>query len=210
MPFSPAESKDHFPNPKLSLSLPLNFTVVDKSFDRTYSLELPKLPLGSSEHEFEIGDDFFGHFEFSPVKAGKVHVKAVVIKYTTHLDVTFTFDGHIQLECDRCTELYPHPIHVTQRVIFTFEDVPGLEEEHEDIKSVSREEPILPLAEEFYDFINLEAPLRKVPPTDVHLCAPEVLKLLGLDEQGNEIGGEEEEIDPRWAKLKGLIDDSEE
>jgi uncharacterized protein len=198
-----------FPIPKLSLSLPLNFTVVDKSFDRTYSLELPKLPLGKSEQEFEIGDHFFGHFEFSPVKAGKVHASLVVVKYTTHLDVSFSFDGQIQLECDRCTELFPYPIHVTRRVIFTFEDVPGLEDEHEDVKSVSRDEPLLSLVEEFYDFINLEVPLRKVPPASVHLCSPEVLQLLGLDAEGNEVETEEE-IDPRWAKLKGLTDDSEE
>lgn len=183
---------------------------MDKSFDKVYSIELPKLPLGASELEWDIDDNFFGHFELSLVKAGKVHVTATVVKYTTHLDVNFVFDGVIQLECDRCTELFPHHIHSERRVFYTFEDVVGLDKDDDDVKSVDREEHLLSVAEDFYDFVNLEVPIRKVPPLSVHRCPPEIYKLLGLDEDGNDIEDEEAPIDPRWAKLKGLIDDSEE
>jgi uncharacterized protein len=183
---------------------------VDKSFDKVYSIELPKLPLGASDLEWDIDDSFFGHFEFSLVRQGKVHVRARVAKYTTHLDITFNFDGILQLECDRCTDLYPHQISSEQRVFYTFEDVVGLDKANDDVKTVDREEPLLSVAEDFYDFINLEVPIRKVPPVSIHRCPPEIYKLLGLDEDGNDIEGEEAPIDPRWAKLKGLIDDSEE
>ena len=75
---------------------------------------------------------------------------------------------------------------------------------------VSNQEPELVLIQEFYDFINLSVPIRKVPDPDVHICDPKVLELLGLNEKGEQIipekEDEEEIIDPRWAELKKLKD----
>jgi len=63
------------------------------------------------------------------------------------------------------------------------------------------------LLQEFYDFLNLAVPIRKVPDSKIHICPPEVLALLGLDEEGAPVSSKEEsseEVDPRWAALKKL------
>jgi uncharacterized metal-binding protein YceD (DUF177 family) len=77
---------------------------------------------------------------------------------------------------------------------------------------------VIYLAQDFYDFIILQLPLRRVPEASVHLCAPEVLDLLGLKADGSpkdpelavvEPEDEEEPIDPRWQALKKLKDSKE-
>lgn len=183
---------------------------MDKSFDKVYAIEVPKLREGLNELEFEIDNGFFGHFEYSLIKEGSVHIKAAITKYQTHLDAVFQLKGVIVLHCDRCLEPYRHSFESEKRIIFSFID--GTEEDEdepgEDVIMIAKDEPTILLGSEFYDFISLEAPLRKVPPPDVHLCAPEVLALLGLNAKGEKLEESgKEDIDPRWAKLKKLKED---
>ena len=77
---------------------------------------------------------------------------------------------------------------------------------------IDKNDAFIYLSVDFYDFINLEVPLRSVPDTSVHLCPPKVLEILGLNPDGSEnedrIEEEEEEpVDPRWSALKKLKDE---
>ncbi|MEL6844510.1 MAG: DUF177 domain-containing protein [Bacteroidota bacterium] len=138
-------------------------------------------------------------------------------KTNTHLDVHFAIQGKVMIPCDRCSELYPHEIDTTYRIIYTFDE--DMDFEGEEVMYVNPNEPYLSLMQELYDIINLAIPLRKVPPKHIHLCDPRVLAILGLDENGDPIGSQpeqakevpqeedEDDIDPRWAALKKLKGD---
>lgn len=180
---------------------------MDNLFDHTYSIELSKLRFGLNEDVFELDRSFFEAFEFSLVRDGELKVISEITKNDNHLDAMFRFNGHIILECDRCTEPYPHALDIERRVIFTND--PELEFDEDEVVVIDRKEQWLDLSGDFFDFVNLEVPIRKVPPKEIHLCPPAVLQILGLDENGNEIEPveeEEETIDPRWAELKKLKD----
>jgi uncharacterized metal-binding protein YceD (DUF177 family) len=90
-----------------------------------------------------------------------------------------------------------------QRIIYAFDR--EMDFEGYDVMYTNPQESQLSILQELYDFIILALPLRKVPPADVHLCAPAVLRLLGLNEQGEAIEeADDTPVDPRWAKLKAL------
>ena len=179
---------------------------MDKLFDKEYSIEVQKLELGESKEDFNIGRSFFEAFEHSLVADGDLTVQADIIKYNTHLDVTFSFKGEIMLACDRCSEPYPYPLEFSNRVIFSYDE--SMEFNTDDVVLLDRNQNEVQIAEDLYDFINLQVPLRKVPEPEVHVCAPEVLKILGLveSEEAENEANEEEEIDPRWQKLRELKD----
>ena len=183
----------------------------DRKFVRRYSLNVARLKPGKHEEVFEVDDDFFAHFENSLIEQGQVSIRLQMEKYATHLDVTFWLTGEITLACDRCGNPYPHPLDSQERIIFAFD--PEMDFEGYEVMYVAADEPQLVLTQEFYDFINLAIPMRKVPPADVHLCPPEVLRLLGLDTEGNPLEDDSPEddspIDPRWAALKKLKDQPE-
>lgn len=186
---------------------------MDKFFDKKYSVELPKLVRGRNEEAFEIDRSFFDEFAYSPIESGELKIAAVFVKYETHLDATFDFDGTVELSCDRCMEPYPHALSFSQRVIFSYDQ--DIEFDTDEVILLDQNEPRLLLAKDFYDFILLQIPLRKVPTADIHLCAPRVMEMLGLNPDGSpktpeaekepsEEEGSEEPVDPRWAELKKL------
>ncbi|MEM6270247.1 MAG: DUF177 domain-containing protein [Bacteroidota bacterium] len=181
---------------------------MDNLFDRKYSVELSKLRFGLNEEDFKIDSSFFSEFEFSQIQEGDLAVKAEITKYIAHLDVTLQFEGNIILHCDRCMAPYPYELKFTQRVIFTSDQ--EMEFDHDEVVIMEDGDVWLDLHGDFFDFIHLQIPIRKVPPPELHLCPPKVLEILGLDAQGNEILEAKEEkdevIDPRWAALKKLKD----
>jgi uncharacterized metal-binding protein YceD (DUF177 family) len=188
---------------------------VDNSFERKYSIELSKLRFGLNEEVFNIDRSFFSEFEYSEIEDGDVEVKVSITKLTSHLDSRLAFAGQVMLPCDRCMEPYPHQIHFEERVIFTTDS--EMEFDHDEVVVYDESVQWLPLSSEFFDFIHLQLPFRRVPPIEVHLCPPSVLEILGLDAQGNEIERKaeepdeenDEEGDPRWAALKKLKDQQE-
>jgi len=185
---------------------------MDRKFARQYALNVARLKPGKHEEAFEVGDDFFAHFENSLIEEGSVLITLKMEKYGTHLDVCFLLKGEVTLSCDRCGNPYPHTLQSEERIIYAFD--PDLNFEGYEVMYVDPDAPELQLAQEFYDFINLAVPMRKVPDYEVHTCPPEVLELLGLDAEGQELEDEspaddDEPIDPRWAALKKLKDQSD-
>lgn len=173
--------------------------------NRQYAFEPNKLRDGSNELSFKIDRSFFAEFEHSLVTEGDISIQVEIAKIKTHLDLILQIAGVLQLACDRCLELYPHEIQATQRLILAYESRQDFK--NEEVIMIDEDQPWVDLSKEFYDFIHLEVPLRKVPAEDIHVCDETVLRLLGLVEDEEEEVPEEnpeEEIDPRWEALKKL------
>lgn len=169
---------------------------MEKLFERAYSLNVARLTIGHHTDTFEIGGDFFEHYPHSIIEDAKVTATLQMEKTRTHLDVTMHLAGDIFLPCDRCLELYPFPINVSHRVVYSFS--PDMQESDDiDIVYVDKGEDKLVFAQEFYDFMTIEVPIRRVPKKDIHLCDAAVLKLLNLDENGDPLPI----IDPLEAEL---------
>ena len=183
----------------------------ERRFEEKYSLHLPQLKLGKQQETFELDRSFFEHFEYGLSESGSVKAVLDIHKYERHLDVKLHLTGTMELPCDRCLEPYPQPIDTTHRLIYSFD--PDQKFEATEVIQVSEDEPLLSVAQELYDYVHVSLPLRRVPPKSVHQCNPEVLKVLGLDPDGNPLEAddqEEQEMDPRWAALKKLKDQEEE
>jgi len=190
----------------------------DKKLARRYSLNVARLNPGKHQESFEIDEAFFADFESTLAGNGTAKVDLEIEKTSRHLDINFFVTGDFMIPCDRCGELYPYQIDTEYRIIYSFDE--DLDFEGEEVMYVSQDESQLNLMQEFYDIINLAIPFRKIADKHVHLCDAKVLAILGLDEEGEPIGGvpqqaaekqeaEEEEIDPRWAALKKLKDKGE-
>lgn len=170
---------------------------MDKLFERLYSIDLPKLKLGEHQFSWEIKDEFFEHFEHSQVTNAEITIEGKVTKYGTHVDGVFLMKGSLKLPCDRCTELYDHPVDTERRVIFGYDE--RLAKENDDVILIDKDTTLIDLSGEFYDFIHLEVPIRRVPPIEIHECPESVIELLNKKEENKE-----EEIDPRWEALREL------
>lgn len=170
--------------------------VMDKSFERAFSLNLNRLKLGRNDEEFSLNKDFLSHFALSIVQDCEVVAKLEIQKYASHLDVKFVIDGTVVVECDRCVEEMQLPVHNETRVLYSF-DKNIKETEDVEVIYVDEKEPSLTLVQELYDFLCIAVPFRKVHEDIGTPCADFISKYIvnTQDEVEVEQDIEEEEED---------------
>ncbi len=153
---------------------------------------------GVHQYNFQIKDKFFESISYSELKKGDVIVILMLHREENMLTLDFQIDGTIEVNCDRCNELYYQPIKGDKRLIIKFGK--NEYEESAEVLVIPFEEHQINVRHYIYEFVNLLLPYRKVHPKDkygIHQCNPEVIKKL------EELKPKPAE-DPRWDKLKKL------
>jgi len=167
-----------------------------------FSIQYSGLGLGTHEFDWKITDKFFEDLDYSDIKKGEVEVHIVLEKRSTFMEFNAEIDGEIELTCDRCSVEYYYPISSDERLIVKFESDGG-EEESDEVLVLGKNEYVLDLTHSLYEYIAVQAPIRKVGCEvngDETICNQDVLNLL------TELAPKDEEkpTDPRWDKLSGL------
>ncbi len=170
---------------------------------RTYTIPLSGLKEGRHNIDFEIDNEFFELFEDSEIKEGSLIANIVIDKLSSHLDINIRISGKVSICCDRCLEMFLHPIDCKNRLLVKFGK--SMDETDPDIISVSPDENELDLKQHIYEFMHLALPIRRVHPVinGKSTCDPVMLKKLE-----EHITEEDKKNDPRWDDLKKLLNDN--
>jgi uncharacterized metal-binding protein YceD (DUF177 family) len=169
-----------------------------------YTIPLSGLKEGRHNIDFEINKEFFDKFEESEVKEGSLIANIGMDKRSTHLDLLIRISGNVRICCDRCLEMFFHPVVCENRLLVKFGKT--IDDIDPDILSLPVGENELDLHQHLYEFILLALPIKRVHPNDKKgnsTCDPVMLKK--LDEL---IVDEEPESDPRWHELEKLMNDN--
>jgi uncharacterized metal-binding protein YceD (DUF177 family) len=170
----------------------------------SYGIPLVSLKEGRHSFEFEIKEAFFEQFEESEVQEGKLFAHVGIEKHSTLAELTIRIEGVVKICCDRCLEMFFHPVECEDRLIVKFGKSVG--DDDPDIISVAVDAPELDLRQQFYEFILLALPIRRIHPDNSRgesTCDPEMMKKLR-----EHLTEEEHNRDPRWDELKKLINDN--
>jgi len=156
------------------------------------------LSLGNHTFDFEVNNAFFEHFEYSEIKKGKVSIEVILERQERMLIFGFKIQGSVEVTCDRCLDVFDHPVSGREQLIVKF----GHErlEESDDVLMIPHTDYQIDLAPLIYEYINLLLPIRHVHPMNEngeYACDPEVTKFITETP-------EHENTDPRWEVLKGL------
>lgn len=156
------------------------------------------LSLGNHTFDFEVNNAFFEHFEYSEIKKGRVSVEVILERQERMLIFGFKIQGSVEVTCDRCLDVFDHPVSGREQLIVKF----GHErlEESDDVLMIPHTDYQVDLAPLIYEYINLLLPIRHVHPMNEngeYACDPEVTKFITETP-------EHENTDPRWEVLKGL------
>jgi len=171
---------------------------------RRYTIPLSGLKEGRHTIDFEIDNKFFEHIEESEVKEGSLIANIVMDKRSSHLDLAIGISGNVRVCCDRCLEMFFHPVVCENRLLVKFGKT--VEDIDPDILYLPIGENELDLQQHIYEFILLALPIKRVHPNNEDgesTCDPEMLKK--LDEL---IIEEDPEADPRWNELKKLMNNN--
>ena len=149
---------------------------------------------------YELGNKFFKNFDYYDFLDAKLFAELELEKQSTLLNLKFSFNGEIQVQCDVSMESFDLKLETEHSVVVKFKD---------DIISTDDKVIFMPAGSHsidvshlIYESIILAVPQKKVHPgiENGSLKSEIVEKLEALKPKKNF----KEKTDPRWDKLKDL------
>ena len=150
---------------------------------------------------YELGNKFFKYFDYYDFLEAKLFAKLELEKQSTLLNLKFSFNGEIEVQCDVSMESFNLDLETEHAVVVKFKD---------DIISTDDKVIFMPAGSHsidvshlIYESIILAVPQKKVHPgiENGSLKSEIVEKLEALKPKKNF----KEKTDPRWDKLKDLL-----
>jgi uncharacterized protein len=169
-----------------------------------FIIPISGLKEGHHLFEFEIGDKFFEEFEESEIKEGNLSVYIELDKRSSHFDLFFKISGKVRICCDRCLDMFFHPIECENRLLVKFGK--NWDDNNPDMITIPSDMNELDIKQYLYEFIHLALPIQRIHPADntgKNSCDPDMLEKLNQHIVVNEKGS-----DPRWDQLKKLINNN--
>ncbi|MEM8522876.1 DUF177 domain-containing protein [Flavobacterium sp. PL12] len=175
---------------------------------KEYLIPFIGLKPGKHHFEYQITNEFFEIFDYSEYQDSNIKVNVVLEKKSTLLELDFVHKGSVNVPCDLTSEDFDLPIKGKMKLIVRFGE--EFNNENEELLILPHGEFEVDIAQYIYEMIVLSVPLRRVHPgvKDGSLKTEALTKLneLKVKEDKKEIK-KEENIDPRWDKLKQLLTD---
>jgi len=165
------------------------------------------LPSGEHEYEFDFDSDFFDNFENSIVEKGSGIIKVNLEKSETFLEMSVEIEGSLELVCDRSLDPFDYPVKLQKNLILKFDEEVE-QQDGDEIIFIPWNTQTIQLEQYIYEFLSLEVPMKKLHPrfsNEEKNSEEEILIYSSPTESDNK---EEDDIDPRWQKLKNLEDDN--
>ena len=166
-----------------------------------YLIKFSGLKEGIHLFNYELGNKFFKNFDYYDFLDAKLFAKLELEKQSTLLNLKFSFNGEIEVQCDVSMESFDLNLETEHAVVIKFKD---------DIISTDDKVIFMPAGSHsidvshlIYESIILAVPQKKVHPgiENGSLKSEIVEKLEALKPKKNF----KEKTDPRWDKLKDLL-----
>lgn len=193
-----------------SRSLGQNCVEMNKT--KQYLIPFVGLKLGKHHFEYQISNAFFEIFDYDEFENSDIKVNVVLEKKSTMLELIFKHEGTVNVPCDLTSEDFDLPIEGEMKLIVRFGD--EYNNDNEELLILPFGEFEIDIAQYIYEMIVLSVPLRRVHPgvIDGSLKTEALAKLNELilkeeTEVEETEENKEENIDPRWDKLKQLLTD---
>ncbi len=166
------------------------------------------LKLGKHSFEYQINNTFFENFDYTEYDSSEIKVNLIFDKKSTHLELNFKHKGTVNVPCDATGEMFDLAIKGKIRLIVQFGE--EFNNDNEELLILPHGEFQIDISQYIYEMIVLSVPQRRVHPgiKDGTLKSEALDKLKEL--QVKEIktdNTKQEDIDPRWDKLKKLLTD---
>jgi uncharacterized metal-binding protein YceD (DUF177 family) len=177
---------------------------------KEFTIPFVGLKLGEHQFDFKIGKSFFEHFEYDEFNDVTIELGVLLNKKTTLLEITLSFEGFVNVQCDMTNEPYDQEISGDYHFVVKFGN--EFNDENEDLLILPHGSYEVNIQQYVYESIVLAMPSRRIHPgvKDGTLQSDILTKLEELSPKANEIENtpdEGDEIDPRWDSLKKLLTD---
>lgn len=166
------------------------------------------LKLGKHHFDYQINNEFFENFDYHEFQNSDIKVNLVLDKKSNMLELDFKHKGTVNVPCDLTSEDFDLPIKGKMKLIVRFGE--EFNNDNEELLILPHGEFELDVSQYIYEMIALSVPSKRIHPgvKDGSLQTEALNKLNELRVKEEKVENkEEEDIDPRWEKLKKLLTD---
>lgn len=163
------------------------------------------LKLGKHRFDYQINNTFFQEFEYHQFEGVDVKVDLVLEKKQTILELTFKHSGTVNVPCDLTGEFFDLPVKGKLNLVVQFGE--EYNDDNEELLILPHGEYQINVAQYIYEMIILSVPVKRIHTgvKDGSIDISNYEKYITYEQPKEE--KEQEETDPRWAKLKDLLND---
>ncbi len=174
---------------------------------KEYTIPFVGLKQGLHQFEYQIDNTFFEHFEYDEFHTSAVHVDLEFTKKTTLFELQFRAKGTVNVNCDLTNEPFDLPIENDLFLVVKFGE--EYNDENEELLIIPHGEYEINVQQYIYELIVLAIPSKRVHPgVENGTLQSDILeKLEELSPKEKKRKDDKEETDPRWDKLKNLLND---
>lgn len=173
-----------------------------------YLIPFIGLKVGKHPFEFQIINKFFESYDYHEFENCDIKANLVLEKKATMLELSFKHNGTVYVPCDLTNEMFDLKVKSKLKLIVQFGD--EFNNDNEELLILSHGEHQIDVSQYIYEMIVLSIPLKRIHPgiKDGSLKTEvlDKLNILNKKEQ-KEVIKKEDDIDPRWDKLKQLLTD---
>ena len=167
-----------------------------------FSIPIEGMKNGLHKKMFTVDNEFFSHFENSPIKKGDFEVELALDKRPDMILMEFDINGNFDTSCDRCMAQIAFPITSQNQLMVKYAENAG---EEVGVMYITKDTHHINLSKFIFDSIILSIPLSKVydcRDTEPYPCDEDVIKKLEIMQE--DIDPTEEETNPIWDSLNKL------
>ena len=131
---------------------------------REFEIAFVGLKPGVHEYNYSIDDKFFEPFEQQDFRKCKAHVKLLLDKKSSFMQLKFEVGGSMEVICDRCNNNLPLELWDEFNITVKMVEDPELmnsQEDDPDMYYIAQGDSHIDLANWIYEFINLSLPMQK-------------------------------------------------
>jgi len=187
------------------LSLPAQIHSVVMSNLKQFNIPFIGLKQGKHLFDYEIDNTFFEAFGFNDFNSSKLEITLVFDKKSTFFELNLRVNGFVNVDCDTSLEPYEQEIKGNMPLVVNF----GTEynDDNDEMIIIPHEYHEINISQFIYELVILSVPTKKVHPKvlDGTMNSEALTKLKELEIKENKSSTKEDDIDPRWDKLKSLI-----
>ena len=171
---------------------------------------IPFIGLKNGKHQFDyqINKKFFDAYDYHEFEDCDIKVDIILEKRSTMLELSLKHKGTVYVPCDLTNEMFDLQIKGKIKVVVQFGD--EFNNDNEELLILPHGEHQIDVSQFIYEMIVLSIPLKRIHPGvkdgSLKTEALEKLNELIVTEHKKE-SKEEDNIDPRWDKLKQLLTD---
>ena len=171
-----------------------------------YKIQHIGLKEGKHQYNYKIRNTFFELFDFNDFHNADVDVALALTKKENMIELDFDMKGTVGLTCDVSTELYQQEVDNNIYIVIKYGD--EYREVDEKLVIVPKSDDDIAMHQFIYEGIILALPAKRIhPKVQDGTMETEITKKLEELKPSNNSKTADGETDPRWDKLKELLND---